>query len=596
MKYICNPININYRYQFNPDPRTGMCIYREAADPSMIFYEGKYYIFASMTLGVWVSDDLVHWENHPLPKTLPLYDYAPDARVIGDQVIICASSNTEICHYYRTKDILKGPYEKIEGSFPFWDPNLFQDDDGKLYFYWGCASETPIWGVELDHENMQPMGEKRELIFGDPFTRGFERVGEDHSLSPRTEEEVDALVQGFVQSQGMSLSDIPAQYLPMIRGMFGQKPFVEGAWMTKHNGRYYLQYACPGTEFNTYADGVYVADHPLGPFRLAETAPYSYHPGGFMPGAGHGSTMEDAYGNLWHTASMRISVNHSFERRIGLWPAGFDEDGELFCNQRFGDWVMGVPEGRFDPWQEPEWYLLSVGKSMTASSASDGHTPDLACEENVKTFWQAEAEDPNPWLEMNLGKIFTIHAIQINFADGKLELPVPGEMQGKDSARFIDASSMQTRWKLEGSADGINYVVLEDKSMVESDLPHDLVVLEEGMQLRYLRLSQMEVPYRQSPAISGLRVFGTGDGDKPGEVEFTARRTGELDMEVEMDTSDATGFNVLWGVSPEKLYHCYLTYNKKLHIGALVSGRSYCVRVDAFNENGITIGTKIVTV
>ena len=83
-KYFCNPVNINYRYQFNQDPRTqALTINREAADPSMICFHGKYYIFASMTLGVWVSEDLVSWENHRLPDSLPLYDYAPDVRVMG---------------------------------------------------------------------------------------------------------------------------------------------------------------------------------------------------------------------------------------------------------------------------------------------------------------------------------------------------------------------------------------------------------------------------------------------------------------------------------------------------------------------------------
>jgi hypothetical protein len=33
-------------------------------------------------------------------------------------------------------------------------------------------------------------------------------------------------------------------------------PFIEGAWMTKHNNKYYLQYGAPGTEFSGYADGV----------------------------------------------------------------------------------------------------------------------------------------------------------------------------------------------------------------------------------------------------------------------------------------------------------------------------------------------------
>ena len=103
MKYLCNPVNINYRYQFNMDPRLHgqMQICREAADPSMILFRGRYYIFASMTLGVWVSDDLAHWENHRLPKELPLYDYAPDVRVMGDWVYFCASRREENCDRYR---------------------------------------------------------------------------------------------------------------------------------------------------------------------------------------------------------------------------------------------------------------------------------------------------------------------------------------------------------------------------------------------------------------------------------------------------------------------------------------------------------------
>ena len=39
-------------------------------------------------------------------------------------------------------------------------------------------------------------------------------------------------------------------------------PFIEGAWMTKHNGKYYFQYGF-GTEMSGYADGVVVDDAPL---------------------------------------------------------------------------------------------------------------------------------------------------------------------------------------------------------------------------------------------------------------------------------------------------------------------------------------------
>lgn len=591
MKYLCNPVNINYRYQFNMDPRQHgkMQICREAADPSMILFHGRYYIFASMTLGVWVSDDLTTWENHRLPGELPLYDYAPDVRVMGDWVYFCASRREENCDRYRTKDILNGPYEKIQGSFPFWDPNLFVDDDGRVYFYWGCSNITPVWGVELDPNTMQPKGDKRVLVEGHPFEIGYERVGEDNSQFPATEAEIDAAYAAFHRRQGISEDQVPEQLKPLIRGMFSRKPYIEGAWMDKQNGKYYLQYACPGTQYNTYSDGVYVSSGPLGPFTLADNNPYSYKPGGFLPGAGHGSTMRDRKGNWWHAATMRISMNHDFERRVGIWPAGFDADGELFCNQRYGDWPMAA-EG--DPWRSPAWMLLSAGKKATASSFVDGHEPGRATEENVRSWWRAASENRSEWLQIDLGQVFDVHAIQINFADDHIDIPCPGRIVGGSQARYIEERDLTTQWKLTGSIDGENWFVIEDKSDAKTDLSHDFILREEGFRARFLRLTDMAVPYGQRPCVSGLRVFGLGQGEKPAVPSFTARRDSDLDMTVSIEAQENTlGYNILFGNSPEKLYHSYMTFRAgNQRVGALIKGRNYFVRVDAFNENGITEG------
>ncbi len=594
MKYLCNPVNINYRYQFNMDPRLHgkMKICREAADPSMILYHGRYYIFASMTLGVWVSDDLAHWENHRLPGELPLYDYAPDVRVMGDWVYFCASRREENCDRYRTKDILNGPYEKIEGSFPFWDPNLFIDDDGRVYFYWGCSNITPIWGVELDPATMQPIGEKRVLVEGHPFEIGYERVGEDNSQLPASEAEIDAAYAAFHKRQGISEDQVPEQVKPLIRGMFSRRPYIEGAWMNKQNGRYYLQYACPGTQYNTYSDGVYEGGSPMGPFTLAKNNPYSYKPGGFLPGAGHGSTMQDMQGSWWHTATMRISMNHDFERRVGIWPAGFDADGELFCNQRYGDWPMTL-EG--DPWRDPAWMLLSAGKKAMASSSVSGHEPEKATEENVQSWWRAASADRAEWLQIDLGREFDVHAIQINFADDIIDIPCPGQVVGGSQARYIEERDLITQWKLTGSIDGKEWFVIEDKSDAQTDLSHDLILREEGFRVRFLRLSDMSVPYGQQPCVSGLRVFGMGQGEKPSVPVFAVRRDSDLDMTVSVEAQENTlGYNILFGNSPEKLYHSYMTFKAgEQRIGALIKGRKYFVRVDAFNECGITEGTCI---
>ena len=591
MKYYCNPINVNYRYQFNADPRLHgkLQICREAADPSMICFRGRYYIFASMTLGVWVSDDLANWENHRLPQELPLYDYAPDVRVLGEWVYFCASNRDRNCDRWRTKDILNGPYERIEGSFSYWDPNLFSDDDGRVYFYWGCSNQTPIYGVELDPDTMEPIGEKKELVFGDPYANGYERIGENNSTLPASEEEIEAGYRAFVANSAVPEEQLPPDVKPLIRGMFSKRPYIEGAWMDKHNGKYYLQYACPGAQYNTYSDGVYVGDTPLGPFVLAENNPYSYKPGGFLPGAGHGSTMEDRHGNLWHTSTMRISVNHDFERRCGLWPAGFDADGELFCNQRYGDWPMAL-EG--DPWRDPAWMLLSVGKEATASSFVPGHEPSMATEENVRTWWRAASNSSDEWLCADLGCVYDIHAVQINFADDQISIPCPGEIRPGSQARYIEEADHFTQWKLEGSTDGESWFVIEDKSEAQTDLSHDLIIREEGFAARYLRLSEMAVPYGQNPCVSGLRAFGLGRGEKPAVPQFTAVRANDLDMLVGIKPQDsALGYNILFGSSPEKLYHSCMVFAAGEHrLGALIKGREYFARVDAFNENGITEG------
>ena len=591
MKYYCNPINVNYRYQFNADPRLHgkLQICREAADPSMICFRGRYYIFASMTLGVWVSDDLANWENHRLPQELPLYDYAPDVRVLGEWVYFCASNRDRNCDRWRTKDILNGPYERIEGSFSYWDPNLFSDDDGRVYFYWGCSNQTPIYGVELDPDTMEPIGEKKELVFGDPYANGYERIGENNSTLPASEEEIEAGYRAFVANSAVPEEQLPPDVKPLIRGMFSKRPYIEGAWMDKHNGKYYLQYAWPGAQYNTYSDGVYVGDTPLGPFVLAENNPYSYKPGGFLPGAGHGSTMEDRHGNLWHTSTMRISVNHDFERRCGLWPAGFDADGELFCNQRYGDWPMAL-EG--DPWRDPAWMLLSVGKEATASSFVPGHEPSMATEENVRTWWRAASNSSDEWLCADLGCVYDIHAVQINFADDQISIPCPGEIRPGSQARYIEEADHFTQWKLEGSTDGESWFVIEDKSEAQTDLSHDLIIREEGFAARYLRLSDMAVPYGQNPCVSGLRAFGLGRGEKPAVPQFTAVRANDLDMLVGIKPQDsALGYNILFGSSPEKLYHSCMVFAAGEHrLGALIKGREYYVRVDAFNENGITEG------
>ena len=137
---FCNPLDLNYRYQHvNEGAPAG---FREGADPTLVLFKGKYYLFVSMSAGFWWSEDLINWQFHAAPDLL-IYDYAPDVRQIGDFLTFCASRRNTNCPILRTRDPLTEPFEKVSDPFPFWDPNLFQDDDGKVYLYWGCTNTDP---------------------------------------------------------------------------------------------------------------------------------------------------------------------------------------------------------------------------------------------------------------------------------------------------------------------------------------------------------------------------------------------------------------------------------------------------------------------
>lgn len=623
-QYFCNPVNFTYQYQFN-QKGDGFSLNREAADPSMILFHEKYYLFPSMTRGFLVSSDLAAWKWYPL-KGLPVYDYAPDVRAVGGWMYFCASRRGTVCDFYRAKDPESGIFERIPGTFDFWDPNLFVDDDGRMYFYWGCSNMTPIWGVELNPDTMERIGEPVALIENHKKEYGYERTGEDHHYDPGESHIIQILREQMAKSLGCRPEDVkdvtpaieatPEQYRPLLKAALSDNPYIEGAWMTKYHGRYYLQYACPGAQFNVYNDGVAVSESPLGPFRACPNNPYSYSPGGFCPGAGHGSTMEDKSGNWWHTSTMRISVNHEFERRIGIWPAGFDKDGELFCNQRYGDWPQALTGEKQDPWAKPEWMLLSCHKKAAASSQEKDASN--AVDENVQTWWKADAADSMPWIQIDLGQCYDINAVQINLADDmglQADLPEGAVLVGETGrGRYIEERAFFTRWLLEASTDGNGWFILEDKRNCTTDLTHDLVVKPEGIQARYVRLTVTETAYHAPVCVSGLRVFGKGSGTAPSRVtDVRASRLDGMTMQVSWQGS-AAGYEVLWGHKPDKLYHSYRVFAKtgaeaglepeaqavtapasSLEIRALMADvEHYYVRIDAFNENGITEGEIIM--
>jgi xylan 1,4-beta-xylosidase len=570
-----NPLDVAYAVQdqsFGPFRRR---VNREAADPSVVLFRDRFYLFASMSGGFWHSEDLARWEFMRAPQ-LPVYDYAPDVRVIDDRLVMCASRRNSPSPFYCTEDPLGGQWAEVAGTRSFWDPHLFQDDDGRVYLYQGCSSRTPIDVVELDRSTFRPLGEPIPVIASDVETRGWERRGE--SYDPTT-----------------------IRDHPLLKWRLGTGPYIEGPWMTKHDGRYYLQYSAPGTRLNTYADGYYVGTSPLGPFEYASASPFSLKPGGFITGAGHGSTFQDRHGNWWHAASMRISVNDIFERRLGIFPAGFDEDGTLFSCQEFADYPIALPDGPADPRSLVGGsMLLSAAAPVTASSSLIGHEPGLIANEDVREWWVAESSQPDEWVEMTLPEGCLVESIQVNLAEHRWEQSKPRPRR-KDSVirlwqrRSLHAEPLPTPFVVEGTVDGENWIVVADARDEDSSRSHAFFALAQPQPFRALRLTGGAQPYGSHFAVSGLRVFGRGSGSLPDPVVPRVERLGPLDVRVVWDHSgDAHGHNVRWGRAPDKLSSCWQVREAtSLDVGALNADVEYWMAVDAFNTNGVTRGKPV---
>ena len=143
---ICNPININYQYQYHLRSR-------ESADPAVILYKDEYYLFASHGSGYWVSSDLARWEFIEVDvKKFPQFElWAPAPAVLGDRVYITHSQGGTILYSDNPRD----PDSWVDVGSPYYwsDPALFVDDDGSLYCYEGLSYVTPIHACKLDPEN-----------------------------------------------------------------------------------------------------------------------------------------------------------------------------------------------------------------------------------------------------------------------------------------------------------------------------------------------------------------------------------------------------------------------------------------------------------
>lgn len=560
-KTYCNPINIDYGYCPIPNFVT-QGKHRATADPVITYFKDQYYLFSTNQWGYWQSPDMLQWKFHPRKFLRPehqVYDElcAPSLSFVRDTLLVIGSTHTKTFPLWMSTQPEKNEWKELvhEHQAGAWDPQIFWDEDrDELYMYYGSSNLYPLYGVKLNRKTFQPEGEVIPLLALNDDEHGWERFGEHNDNT-------------FLQ------------------------PFTEGAFVTKYNNKYYLQYGAPGTEFSVYADGVYVSQNPLGPYEYQPHNPFSYKPGGFARGAGHGATFQDGNGAYWHVSTIVLSVKNNFERRIGIWPAGFDADDVLYCNTAYGDYPTYLPGQKKGHLAESfaGWMLLNYNKPVQVSSTLGGFSPNNAVDEDMKTYWSAQSGKAGEYLISDLGELARVHAIQVNFADQDVDI------MGKPE------NSLGHRYRIYTSNDGKKWTLTVDKSKNTADVPHDYIELAEAVRTRYVKIENIAMPTGKF-ALSGLRIFGKADGILPKAVQnfvplrSDRRKKGErrnvwFKWQVE---PQADGYVIYFGKSHDKLYGSIMVYGQnEYYFNGLDRSDAYYFQIEAFNASGIGPKSKI---
>lgn len=570
---FCNPMNLDYGWGcFQKREKKA----RTAADPVIVLFKDKYYLFTTMDIGGYrVSDDLITWKDvyfNPEihASALDIDHYVAPAVAADDNYVyfinFTRDRSKKKVDVIRSADPENGKWEKCGEVRRMADPCLFIDD-GRFYFYYGLGAEQSTTFFEVNPETFEEI-EGTKKVLREYITDVKECTSGYHFGRRELYDEIDA-------SAWM--------------GKFEKIPCPEGAWIVKNNDKYYLQYATPGTICNWYCDIVMESDSANGGFVEQPYNPVSLKVGGFIGGAGHSCVFKDKYGNWWQATSMWIGNHDEFERRIGLFPVSFDAKGRMRTHTVLGDYPMLLPQKKFEPQDISAfgWMLQSFNKACMASSSLSGFEPEKAADENVRTWWSAESGNAGEHFVMNFGKKVQINSVQINFAEQDINPEAPKETD-------------YHAYKLYTSNDGHTWKLLADKSGNKTAVPHEYLELSKPVEASYMKVENVHTPKEGKFALLDLRVFGSGYSDKPGQVKELSVKRNQKDGRYASiawnKASGADGYLVRFGYQPDFLNQCIQVKGNEttellLHI--LTKGVKYYYRVDTYNDSGITEGNVI---
>ena len=432
--------------------------FRELADPSVIYHEGGWIMYPSVSMA-YVSNDFINWEKHTITPEKIGDGYAPSVvEHKGKFYLIGCFSQLYVSENPLGPFVSLGPVRKPDGESiekVIFDPMLFSDE-GMLYLYYHVKGA--LVGTRLNTTDPTRMDIEPKTLASKRPDQLWERYGE-YNEDPR-------------------------------------RSFMEGVWMFRQGDTYYLTFTGPGTANGTYAIGTYKGKSPLGEFTYQKTNPVLRKASGTVPGSGHGSIVRGPNNTLWAFTTSIVGNYFVFERRISLFPVGIDENGDLFGYPardlpQYAPGVLPRPEQG----NETEWLPVSVRTIARASSCAPGRTADYAIDDYCRSWWQPEPTDTLPSLTVDLKTIYDIAGIRIMWAEPGLDHK-KDILAGPIRYRVLYQKSRKDEWK-----------IAVDCSENNRDLLIDYRVFE-PLRTRFLRLEILEAPTGINPGVLEFTAFG----------------------------------------------------------------------------------------
>jgi xylan 1,4-beta-xylosidase len=444
--------------------------------------------------GAWVSDDLLNWTLHRIPN-VPV---APHVVKYNGAFYMCGNdgplfkSDNPLGPFTRIGDWQNTPGVAGGWNGPF-DMDIFVDDDNKPYLYYPGRGVSGIYVVALDPGDLTKFAGPPKHLFGFNKDHIWERYGEMNEYT-----------------------DVA---------------WVEGPWLQKRKGTYYLEYSASGTQWKTYADGYYTAKNPLGPFTYGPNNPLLRKTDGLVTGTGHGSIVDGPNGTLWQFYTIVLN-NPPGGRRIGMDPVAFDKDGNMSVH--ITDSPQWAPGAVADPAKDGDSGSIPVTinkmRAMNAlskfSSQQPGRDAAYAIDNSSGTWWEPSATDVQPSLTIELSpatrfdvvQLFTIDSLRLMFTGGN-------RFGGRGNAGATNNAATGTnvapatvfQYKIEASTDGEKYTTVLDQSantIVRNTIFEEIPPTK----CRFVRLTMINWPRATPLGIIEFTVFGKPADSLPAAV------------------------------------------------------------------------------